>query len=110
VNKKISGCAAATAKDQNKQRDRPIVIERGIPISTVSGEGDSSERARAIKAMEIGESFEIKGCSDALRTAIYVQGRSYGVKLVTRKTDKGYRFWRITWPVLNDDRDSTPTH
>lgn len=72
-----------------------IKIENGIQIST---QGSISQRWYEIFAkMKDGDSFLIPKMDlvNNVKVAAYTYGKKHKIKFTVRKTDTGYRCWRV---------------
>ncbi len=69
-----------------------IKIEKNIPLSS-HWRTSNGGYEKILSSCEIGDSFELK--RDKIISGIYVTAKKLGIRVAGRKTQDGYRFWRI---------------
>lgn len=65
-------------------------IEKDIPVPNIAGRGRTKY---PFHELEVGDSLFSESIS--IRQAAYAFARRKGIKVTVRKTDNGYRVWRI---------------
>lgn len=73
-----------------------LMIEKNIPLpSRDTGIGER-RRKYPFNEMVSGDSFLVNGARvESIRSAMYAYGKKHGKKFSMRKTDDGYRIWRM---------------
>lgn len=75
----------------------PITIDKNIEMPDRPGSGGGSYPKYPWKTMDIGDSFlfpaEMK--EQSVRSLPYEAGKTHGRKFTVRKTEEGFRCWRI---------------
>ena len=66
-------------------------IDKNVPMPTAQ-----SHQKYPFMDMDVGDSFSVpEGCLQGVRNASHMAGKRKGLKFTVRKTNEGYRCWRV---------------